>query len=384
MNYSIPNYIYNKTCLSPQKENEVFSPIFDNNQVIGNYYQYKENYDYRNCANYLNYLNNEKIKKIIYLYTNELLIRNKINNLNNYKEEEFYLVKKQLLTHLKNSNNYNQLKNYFIGKIHIPPGRKEIYSIIKNIPLNVLQNLNKVSYISKDLPDNYEIELNPIYNPNNHNEIYLILKDFELIEKNVANELLNNEYPYHIIKCSFIGNNTIVFHYPKDKFNNQKNILVVSKINENNNFLNEYLLIYKTTDYYKIHFEKIKYELNNFLQNLGFINYTAPITTNGYREIGAVIKLERTKFETINETYGISKKIIAVNFRSLDQSINYPVGGLKTDKFSILEEQLYKEYPQIRYKNVYFIANGNVINRELTLEQNQINSGNTILIQFYQ
>ena len=85
LNYTIPNYVYYKTCLSPQNNNELFSPIFDNDNIIGNYYQYKENYNYRNCANYLNYLSNEKIKKIIYLYTNESLIRNKVNNLNNKK-----------------------------------------------------------------------------------------------------------------------------------------------------------------------------------------------------------------------------------------------------------------------------------------------------------
>ena len=73
LNYTIPNYIYNKTCFSPQNKNDIFSPIFDNDNIIGNYYQYKENYDYRNCANYLNYLDNEKIKKIIYLYINESL-----------------------------------------------------------------------------------------------------------------------------------------------------------------------------------------------------------------------------------------------------------------------------------------------------------------------
>ena len=382
LDYTIPNYIYNKTCLSPQNKNEFFSPIFDDDKIIGNYYQYIDNYNYRNITIYLNYLNNEKIKKVIYLLNNELSIKNKLNNIN-YYEGEFYLVNKKLLTHIKNIINYNQLKNYFIGKINFPPSQIEIYSIIKNLPINVLQNLDKTGYISKDLPINYEIELNPIFNPFNNNEPYLILKDFELIEKNIAYALFNEEYPYHILKCSFVGNNTIIFHYPKNKFNNPKNVLVVSKINENNNFCNEYLLIYNKEDYYQSHFEKIKNELNNFLHGLAFMNNVSPITISGYIEIGNVIKLDSSKSERINEPTDISKKIIAVNFRLLDQSINFPVGGLKTDKFLILEDQLYKEFPQLRNKNVYFIANGIVIHRELTLEQNKINSGNTILIQFY-
>jgi len=382
LKYSIPNYIYNETCLSPQNKNEVFSPIFHNDKIIGNYYQYIDNYNYRNITIYLNYLDNEKIKKVIYLLINELSIKNKLNNIN-YYEGEFYLVNKKLLKHIKNTNNYNLLKNYFIDKINIPPGQKEIYSIIKKLPKDILENLNQ-TYITKDSRECYEIEIYPIYNPFYNNESYMIIKYFELIEKNIAQTLLVGQYPFHILKCSFVGNKTIVFHYPKNSFNNQKNILVVSKINEDNNFLNEYLLIYKKDDYYTTHFEQIKYKLNNFLQSLVFLNNAAPIIMKDYIEIGIVIKLvESAKFERINEPAGISKKIIAVNFRSIDQSINYPVGGLKTDKFLILEEKLYKEFPQLRNKNAYFIANGIVINRELTLEQNKINSGNTILIQFY-
>ena len=292
LNYTIPNYVYYKTCLSPQNNNELFSPIFDNDNIIGNYYQYKENYNYRNCANYLNYLSNEKIKKIIYLCTNESVIRNKVNNLNNNKDEEFYLVKKQLLTDIKNENNYDQLKKYFVGKINIPPGKKELYSIIKNIPANDLQNLNK-PYIQKAQPGTYEVDINPIYNPNNQSESYMIYKDFELLEKNIAHALLKEKYPYHILKCSFVGNNTIVFHYPKKMLNNQKNILVVSKIDTNNNIKDEYLIVYKSGDYYRNHFNQIKNSFNNFIvsQGQGFVNNVAPLTSDGYIEIGYIMKI---------------------------------------------------------------------------------------------
>ena len=73
--------------------------------------------------------------------------------------------------------------------------------------------------------------------------------------------------------------------------------------------------------------------------------------------------------------------IIAVNFTSLDQKINYPMACKKTDIFENIVVKLYNEFPNLKYKKIYFIANGNVVNRSLTFEQNKIKNGTTILIR---
>ena len=73
--------------------------------------------------------------------------------------------------------------------------------------------------------------------------------------------------------------------------------------------------------------------------------------------------------------------IIAVNFTSLDQKINYPMACKKTDIFENIVVKLYNEFPNLKYKKIYFIANGNVVNRSLTFEQNKIKNGSTILIR---
>jgi hypothetical protein len=73
-------------------------------------------------------------------------------------------------------------------------------------------------------------------------------------------------------------------------------------------------------------------------------------------------------------------EIIAVNFVNLSLNIHYPMACKKTDVFSKVEEKLYQEFPELKNKNYYFIANGNVIDKSLTFEQNKIKSGNTILI----
>ena len=73
--------------------------------------------------------------------------------------------------------------------------------------------------------------------------------------------------------------------------------------------------------------------------------------------------------------------IIAVNFTSLDQKINYPMACKKTDIFENIVVKLYNEFPNLKNKKIYFIANGNVVNRSLTFEQNKIKNGSTILIR---
>ena len=72
--------------------------------------------------------------------------------------------------------------------------------------------------------------------------------------------------------------------------------------------------------------------------------------------------------------------IIAINFMSVAHNINFPIACKITDNFKTLEEKLYRDYPELKHKNLYFTANGNIINRYETLENNRITNGNAILI----
>ena len=71
---------------------------------------------------------------------------------------------------------------------------------------------------------------------------------------------------------------------------------------------------------------------------------------------------------------------IAINFMSVAHNINFPIACKITDNFKTLEEKLYRDYPELKHKNLYFTANGNIINRYETLENNRITNGNAILI----
>ena len=82
----------------------------------------------------------------------------------------------------------------------------------------------------------------------------------------------------------------------------------------------------------------------------------------------------------VNSSTKIMETIIAVIFVSLNKNINYPMACRKTDIFKNIEKKLYHEFPALESKKIYFVANGNIVNRSSTFEENKIENGNTILI----
>ena len=77
------------------------------------------------------------------------------------------------------------------------------------------------------------------------------------------------------------------------------------------------------------------------------------------------------------------ERIIAVNFTSPTQEIQFPMACKNTDIISRLEEKLYNEYPKYKDYNTYLTVNGNVIKRFKSLEENGIKNGNSIIVNIY-
>ena len=78
----------------------------------------------------------------------------------------------------------------------------------------------------------------------------------------------------------------------------------------------------------------------------------------------------------------IKEKPISVLFFIVDKNIHYPMVCYNSNIFSSLEQRLYIEFPELKQKNIYFIANGKAINRSESLEKNNIKNGTNILIYF--
>ena len=63
---------------------------------------------------------------------------------------------------------------------------------------------------------------------------------------------------------------------------------------------------------------------------------------------------------------------INVNFIFDDPKINYKIPCYDIYLFSTIEQKLYAEYPELKTKHILFLIEGNIINKSLTLEENNI------------
>ena len=76
-----------------------------------------------------------------------------------------------------------------------------------------------------------------------------------------------------------------------------------------------------------------------------------------------------------------SENIISIMFFISEQNIHYPIPCNDSDSFSKIEFKLFEEFPELKSKNIYYLANGNTLDKTSTLKQNKIKNGDTILVQ---
>ena len=67
-------------------------------------------------------------------------------------------------------------------------------------------------------------------------------------------------------------------------------------------------------------------------------------------------------------------------FISDNLSFDFQVLCHLEDNFSKIEEKLYQNYPELRYRKLLFIANGKLIQRSSTIMENEIKCGDKVLI----
>ena len=78
------------------------------------------------------------------------------------------------------------------------------------------------------------------------------------------------------------------------------------------------------------------------------------------------------------------RNVIVIHFVSCDFRINFPIVGLRDDKFSSLVKKLSEEFPEIENLNCYYVANGGKLDLEKTIKENGLGSGCTVIINFYE
>ena len=124
--------------------------------------------------------------------------------------------------------------------------------------------------------------------------------------------------------------------------------------------------------------------INNF--NLSNVTHSNEVFKNcdklkNYQELTFLFdENNNPKFQPIKEL-NIVKEDIVVYFTSIDQNIiNYSMKCNNLDIFSTLIDKLCLEFDELKNKDMYFLANGMILNKNLTLHQNKIKDGAQILI----
>ena len=102
---------------------------------------------------------------------------------------------------------------------------------------------------------------------------------------------------------------------------------------------------------------------------------------SNYKEDYNKICKENSEFKD-SITKSFKENVIAIIFSSIDQTIHFAAVCYRSDPFSKVEKELYKEYPELKNKKFCFLFGGGTINRDGTLEENKIESNSNIIINY--
>ena len=139
--------------------------------------------------------------------------------------------------------------------------------------------------------------------------------------------------------------------------------------NENNNLKNELKIKSQNIDKYTLELKNLNKSLNikdNIIYNLN--NQINNLSLNRNSQ---------------NIKFGLNE-IVTILFKSIDQKVEIPLSIPKSELFVRLEERLYEQYPEYRDLNNYFTVKGRVIKRFRTIQENNLNNYDKILLNVYE
>ena len=115
--------------------------------------------------------------------------------------------------------------------------------------------------------------------------------------------------------------------------------------------------------------------INENLQNQ--INITS---SNNNSQINKISELEDEikKYKTYFLSPG--DKLISIKLISTDQKINFSTFAKINDKFTKIEDIIYNKYPEYQEYDNFFLVNGKKVNRNKTLEENNIKDNDVLTL----
>ena len=275
---------------------------------------------------------------------------NNMNLINNEKPKQF----RSDLNNINKNNRKEHLKiNGAIGTYNIPKGEKEIYRQKIKSQENRIKKINQniENKKQRNKLDNNKIEKNRINNRplvnNNRQSQRLFSSDFKRNNENYRQKVQIN----NIIEPKNLAKNNLNNH-----INNLQNNFRNNNIKENKEFNQN----------------PLKLNNNNYNSNHQVENFRNKLNEKDKK----IYLLEKR----IKELEGIEEKIIAVKIVSVDQVINCAMKCKKSDVFSKIEKELYRDYPDYKKQKVFFTANGKKIDENKTMDENGIKNGTSIVL----
>ena len=331
------NLIFNKS-----DENDIISPIFNSNDsIIGYGLKYTNNLLNYNLLDY--YIPDELINMVnlvdYYNFFNNNINTNTHNNNIEMSNNEYYLIANTFLQEIKKENKFFEIKekmNSIKGKTFLSGGcddyklrsTKETYSIIKNFSPNFIQEFkDNLKNHQQEETGNEFIIIDPniinIYYDDSKQNIQ-IYNDFEIIHKKVfelfykGRAINQNYFSEYIIVDKYI-----IINFSKI-FNQDKYISLVGKINEDNIFKTEHILIYNNENERNKHINKIRYNLIEFLSNFNQFNEFDYFLDDNEEVIGIDLKYKENNGNTIimknnqNNNINFNDQVLNITGENID------------------------------------------------------------------
>ena len=322
------NYIEKYTLL---KKEDYSSPIFLNeNRVIGYAYDYS-NFNKKDQNDSL--LKNDTLIAMLKLYFNYFSKKTSSKQL---KKGKYHLVNTNLIKQIKSDYNFSNLESKLneleeVKQILdiIKTGsdfdelltNKRQYMIIKELPNEIIKKFigkNKVNIINGFILE--EIDISAVENAN-----IMYYDNFELISDNIYKLLFekkNKDYLSKYYLDIFSTKKYTYFEIPKLVNNDeQKYILQIGSLNENNIFITKYILIYNSKENYEkeMNNHNTKNDFDSFLDDFNFDEKnTGKIFNEQKNEIGLLFNLDKKKVKNIDK----SLKKTKIDFNRVKKNLN--------------------------------------------------------------
>ena len=194
-----------------------------------------------------------------------------------------------------------------------------------------------------------------------------------------SNNFMNN---FNISTLNSYSNLQTVNNGPNNEINNLNNQIQnlnneINRLrkenevlqNENNNLKNELKIKNQNIDKYTLELKDLNKSLN--------------IKDNIINDLNNQISNLSLNRNSQNIKFGLNE-IVTILFKSIDQNVEIPLSIPKSELFVRLEEKLYEQCPELRDLNNYFTANGRVIKRFRTIQENKLNDCDKILVNVYE